>query len=135
MGRMLTLRNQVCVYALCEVQTGSGPGCLQTRRPCQKIRGENRLGCRLEPERQKENLSLTGMCRQLQQTYPTLLEAQKLHRSTSDGSDLHVKQIELDRVSGVHVLVGVEELASEQKGLVLVHPLLSERSAVVQPVH
>lgn len=50
-------------------------------------------------------------------------------------SDLHVKQIELDRVSGVHVLVGVEELASEQEGLVLVHALLSERPAVVQPVH
>lgn len=50
-------------------------------------------------------------------------------------SDLYIKQIELDRVSRVHILVGVEELASEQKGLVLVHPLLSERPAVVQPVH
>lgn len=48
----LTLRIQVCVYALCEVQTGSGPECLQTRRPCQMIRGESRLGCHLEPERQ-----------------------------------------------------------------------------------
>ena len=62
----------------------------------------------------------------------------KLHLTDghqNDKSDLHIKQIELDRVSGVHVLVGVEELAPEQKGLALVHPLLSERSAVVQPVH
>lgn len=51
------------------------------------------------------------------------------------GSDLHIKQIELDWISGVNVLVRVEELASEQKGLVLIHPLLSEGPAVVQPVH
>lgn len=48
-----------------------------------------------------------------------------------DVSDLHVEQIELDRVSGVDILVWVEELASEQKGLVLVHPLFSERPAVI----
>lgn len=52
-----------------------------------------------------------------------------------DGSDLYIKQIELDWVSGVHVLVWVEELASEQKGLILIHPLLPEGPAVVQPVH
>lgn len=51
------------------------------------------------------------------------------------GSHLHVKQIELDWISGVHVLVGVEELAPEEEGLVLVHPLLSEGPAVIQPVH
>lgn len=52
-----------------------------------------------------------------------------------DVSDLHIEQIELHRVSGVDVLVRVEELASEQKGLVLIHPLFSERPAVIQPVH
>lgn len=62
-------------------------------------------------------------------------DRQTVNFRESDGSDLHVKQIELDWVSGVYVLVRVEELASEQKGLVLVHPLLSERPAVVQPVH
>ena len=51
------------------------------------------------------------------------------------GSDLYVKQVELDRVPGVHILVRVEELAPEQERLVLVHALLPERSAVVQPVH
>lgn len=64
-----------------------------------------------------------------------LRRTDRLSTSERDGSDLHVKQIELDWVSGVYVLVRVEELASEQKGLVLVHPLLSERPAVVQPVH
>lgn len=51
------------------------------------------------------------------------------------GSHLHVKQIELDWISGVHVLVRVEELAPEEEGLVLVHALLSEGPAVIQPVH
>lgn len=50
-------------------------------------------------------------------------------------SHLHVKQIELDWIPGVHILVGVEELAPEEEGLVLVHPLLSEGPAVIQPVH
>lgn len=50
----LTPRIQVCVCALCVVQTGSGPECLQTHRPCRRTPDVNRSGCRLEPEEQKE---------------------------------------------------------------------------------
>lgn len=50
----LTLRIQVCVYVLCEVQTEYGPGCLRTDRPCRKTRGESRLGCHPAPERQRK---------------------------------------------------------------------------------
>lgn len=49
--------------------------------------------------------------------------------------DLHIEQIELDWVSGVDVLVRVEELAAEQEDLVLIHPLLPEGPAVIEPVH
>lgn len=130
----LTLRTQACVYALCEVQTESGPGCLRTRRPCQKRRGVNHLGCHLSPERQKKEKGfwVSGMsCQFSVREYSLYIMSS--HRW--DVSDLHVEQIELDRVSGVDVLVRVEELASEQKGLVLIHPLFSERPAVIQPVH
>lgn len=48
---------------------------------------------------------------------------------------LNVEQVQLDRVPGVHVLVGIKELASEQQGFALLHSLLPERPAVVQPVH
>jgi len=48
---MLTLRIQACVYAPCEVQTGSEPECLQTHQPCQMTLGGNRLGYHLEPVR------------------------------------------------------------------------------------
>lgn len=58
-----------------------------------------------------------------------------LKRLWRTGADLYVEKVELDRVSGVHILVRVEEFAPEQKCLVLIHPLLSECSAVVQPVH
>lgn len=57
------------------------------------------------------------------------------HDGRTPGSHLHVKQIELDWISRVHILVRVEELAPEKQGLVLVHPLLSEGPAVIQPVH
>lgn len=50
-------------------------------------------------------------------------------------TDLDVKQVELDRVPRVDVLVRVEELTSEQKCLVLIHSLFPERPAVVKPVH
>lgn len=48
---------------------------------------------------------------------------------------LHVEKVQLDGVTGVHVLVRVEELPPEQKRLVLLHPLLPQGPAVVQPVH
>ena len=50
----LTLGNQVCVCALCEVQTGSEPESLQTHRPSRMIQGESRSGCRPEPEEQNQ---------------------------------------------------------------------------------
>lgn len=50
----LTLRIQVCVCALYEVQTGFAPGCLQTRRPYQKIQDGNHLRCHLVPARNEE---------------------------------------------------------------------------------
>ncbi len=53
-GLTLTLRIQFCVCAQCGVQTGSEPGCLQTRKPCQKTRGGNRLKCHLGPKRQRK---------------------------------------------------------------------------------
>lgn len=48
---------------------------------------------------------------------------------------LHVKEVQLDGVPGVHILVGVEELPPEQQRLVLLHPLFPQGPAVVQPVH
>lgn len=56
-------------------------------------------------------------------------------KKNSHGSDLHIEQIELHRISGVDVLVRVEELAAQQEDLVLVHPLLPEGPAVIEPVH
>lgn len=50
-------------------------------------------------------------------------------------SYLHVEQVELHGVSGVHVLVRVEELPPQQQHLGLLHPLLPQRPAVVQPVY
>lgn len=50
----LTPRIQVCVCALYEVQTGFAPGCLQTRRPYQKIQDGNHLRCHLAPARNEE---------------------------------------------------------------------------------
>lgn len=50
----LTLRIQVCVCALYEVQTGFAPGCLQTRRPYQKTLGGSHLRCHLAPARNEE---------------------------------------------------------------------------------
>ena len=51
------------------------------------------------------------------------------------GTDLHVEEVELDRVASVNVLIGEEELATQQKELTLVHSLLTQRLRVVQPVH
>ena len=51
------------------------------------------------------------------------------------GTDLHVEEVELDRIASVHVLVGEEKLATQQKELALVHSLLTQRLRVVQPVH
>lgn len=48
---------------------------------------------------------------------------------------LHIEQIELHRISGVYVLVRVEELSPEQQHLRLLYTLLSQRPSVVQPVH
>lgn len=48
---------------------------------------------------------------------------------------LNIKQVELDGVSGINVLVRVEELAPQQQRFVLVHPLFSEGPTVIQPVH
>lgn len=57
MTQMLTPRIRVCVYALCEVQTGSVPESLQTRRPYQTRPGGNRSGYHLEPKRQIKTVS------------------------------------------------------------------------------
>ena len=122
----LTPGIQVCVCALYEVQTGFAPGCLQTLRPYRRIQDGNRLRCRLAPagnEEKKRPVSLTS------------LGLGGSAEGRTPGPHLHVKQIELDWISGVHVLVRVEELAPEEEGLVLVHPLLSEGPAVIQPVH
>ena len=51
------------------------------------------------------------------------------------GTDLDVEQVELDWVSGINVLVRIKELPPQQQHLHLLHTLLSQRSAVVQPVH
>lgn len=50
-------------------------------------------------------------------------------------SYLNIKQVELNGVSGVHVLVRVEELPPQQQHLRLLHTLLPQRPAMVQPVH
>lgn len=80
-------------------------------------------------------------CKKWKQEHPISLGTHgwscrwQVQSAAPPGSHLHVKQIELDWVSGVHVLVRVEELAPEEEGLVVVHPLLSEGPAVIQPVH
>lgn len=48
---------------------------------------------------------------------------------------LHVKQVELDGIPGVHVLVGVEELPPEEKHLCFLHTLLPECPSMVEPVY
>ncbi len=48
---------------------------------------------------------------------------------------LNVEQVELDGVSGVHILVRVEELPPQQQHFCLLHTLFPQRPAVVQPVH
>ena len=51
------------------------------------------------------------------------------------GTDLHVEKVELDGVARVDVLVGEEELATQQQVLALVDALLAQRLRVIQPVH
>lgn len=48
---------------------------------------------------------------------------------------LNIKQVQLHGVSRVHILVRVKELPSQQQRFVFIYSLLSECSAVVQPIY
>lgn len=47
------------------------------------------------------------------------------------GFYLYIEQVELDRVSGVHVLIRVEELPPQQQHLRLLHTLFPQRPTMV----
>lgn len=48
---------------------------------------------------------------------------------------LHVEQVELDGVSGVHICIREEVLATKKEGLRLFDALLSEGLRVVHPIY
>lgn len=48
---------------------------------------------------------------------------------------LNIEQVQLHRVSRVHVLIRVKELPSKQQRFVFIDSLFSECPAVIQPIH
>ncbi len=51
------------------------------------------------------------------------------------GVYLHIEQVELYWVPGIHILIRVEELSSEKQHLRLLDALLSQRPSMIQPIH
>lgn len=122
-GGGLTLRSQACAWTRCGLRTGSDTGTQQTRRPCRRRPDGTRSGCRhgpvdVPPASALGHVTVSSVCVCL-----------------CVCAHLHVEQVELDGVPGVHVLVRVEELPPQQQHLALLHALLPQRPAVVQPVH
>lgn len=48
---------------------------------------------------------------------------------------LNIEQVELHRVSRVHILIRVKELPSQQQRFIFIHSLFSECPAVIQPIY